>query len=220
VSDDELWVHQESAAISADTHDVWRFAPEFLYASQVVPDTWICRQASQSPDESTIQIEDVYWRMTRDRLWITKYPDSPLNNLIDDAEDHLIPAITSSFLEAVPYLPSRVLWMFWQISAVNSDSDRWMLENFLSRDWPAEFGAVSVRPQLTVHLHNIAIQITVRNGSVQRAGGQQLESTIFDCFAWRGGAQSPGEMISELEHRTERLLSTVQVVRHLLANRS
>lgn len=220
MSDNELWIHQESAVISADTHDIWRFTPEFLLASQVVPDTWTCRQASQSPDVATIQIEDVYWRMTRDSLWITTYPDSPLNDVIDDADDPPVTTIASNFLEAVPYLPSRVLWLSWQISAVNPDSNRWMLENFLSRNWPADLGAVSLQPQLTVHLDDLAIQITVRNDSIQRAGEHQPQSTIFDCFAWRGRIQTPGEMVSDLEQRTERLLLTERTLRHLLANRS
>ena len=220
VRDNDLWIHQENAVISADSHDIWRFTPEFLVASKVVPDSWICRHATQSSDVATIQIGPVHWRMTREQLWITEYPNSPLSDVLEDANTPLIPAVASNFLEATPYLPSQMLWLSWQISAVNPDRDRWILENFLSKGWPSEFGTVVLQPQLTASLGDFIIQITVRNSSVRRQDEDPAEATIFDCFAWRGVNQSPGQMVSDLGQRTERLQLAERAIRQLLGNGS
>ena len=220
VRDNELWIHQESVIISADSHDIWRFTPEFLTASEVVPDSWKCTHASQSSDGATIQIGPVHWRMSREQLRITGYPDSPLSDVIEDANIPLIPTVASNFLEAVPHLPSQILWLSWQISAVNPDRDRWMLENFLSKGWPAEFDAVVLQPQLTFFLGDVAIQITVRNSSIRRRDKDledPVEATIFDCFAWLREEQSPGEMLTDLKERTDRLQMAEHAIRHVLA---
>ena len=220
VSDNELWIHQESAVISAESHDVWRFTPEFLLASEIVPDTWICRQATQSSDEVMIHIGPVQWTMTPKDLWITAYPDQPLTVDADDASVHLIPVVTSNFLETVPYVPTRRLWLFWQISIVNPDRDRWMLETFLNGGWPSDLGVVALQPRLTVFLNDLTIQMTVRNITSYRRGEAHLESTAFDCYVSRGADQTPGDMVLDLTHRAERLSLVERAIRQLLGNGS
>ena len=220
VSDNELWMHQESAVISADSHDIWRLTPEFLVTSNVVPDSWVCRHATQSSDAATIQIGPVNWRMTREQLWITEYPDSPFADAIEGDNLPLIPTVASNFLEVASYLPSQTLWLFWQISAINPDRHRWMLENFLAKGWPAGFGTPVPQPLLTVYLEDLIIQITVRNNLVRRRNEDRVEATTFDCFAWRGVNLSPREMVSDLEQRTERLLLVERAIRQLLENGS
>ena len=44
VNENELWIHQESAVISAEFHDVWRFTPEFLLEEEIVSNSWACHQ--------------------------------------------------------------------------------------------------------------------------------------------------------------------------------
>ena len=219
VTNNELWIHQESTVISANSHDIWRFTPEFLITSDIVPESWVCAQATQSPDMVMIEIGPVQWRMTREQLWITGYPDCPLSHVIEDTDPLLTSSVASNFLEATPYLPSQILWMFWQISAVIPDRDLWLLENFLSKGWPTAFGSVDLQPQLTVSLDDFAIQITVRNSFVQRRGQPQPLATIFDCYAWRTANQSPREMVSELEQGKGKLRLTELAIRHLSGNR-
>ncbi len=219
-SDNELWIHQESAVISAESHDVWRLTPDFLVASEIVPEVWLCRQATQSPDEVTIQFGPSRWVMTPNELWITSYPDRPMEDDGGGPDGDLIPALTSNFLNAVPYLPSRRLWLLWRISAVNPDRDRWMLENFLSKSWPIELGTVALQPRLIVYLDDLTIRITIRNETLLRRGEAQEESTTFDCLVSRGLDQTPGEMIQDVNHRTERLLLVERTIQQLLGNGS
>ena len=220
MSGSELWIQQESSIISADSHDVWRFTPEFLIASEIVPDTWICRQATQSSDEVAIQIGPSHWRMTPEHLWITEYSDQPLDESAGDTSDHWVSILTSRFLEAVPYVPSRRLWLFWQVSIVKPDRDRWLLETFLNRNWPNELGTVSLQPQLTARLNDLTIQMTIRGGTSHRRGEAYQGSTAFDCYVSRGIDQTPEEMLLDLTHRTERLVLVERSIRQLLGNGS
>ena len=219
-SDSELWIHQESAIISADSHDVWRFTPEFLIASEIVSDTWICRKATQLPDEVTIQIGPSHWRMTPEHLWITEYPDQPLDESARDTSDHWVSILTSKFLEAVPYVPSRRLWLFWQVSIVKPDREQWMLETFLNRNWPNELGTVSLQPQLAIRINDLTIQMNIKGGISYRRGEAHQESTVFDCFVSRGLDQTVGEMLQDLPHMAERLFLVERSVRQLLESGS
>ena len=216
----ELWIHQESSIISADSHDVWRFTPEFLIASEIVPDSWICRQATQSSDEVTVQIGPSHWRMTPEHLWITEYPDQPLDESAGDTSEHWVSILTSRFLEAVPYVPSRRLWFFWQVSIVNPERDQWMLETFLNREWPIELGTVSLQPRLTAFINDLTIQMTIRDVTSYRRGEEHQESTAFDCYVSKGVEQTPREMLLDLTHRKERLFLLERSIRQLLGNGS
>ena len=73
----DLWIHQESVVLIANTHDVWSFTPEFLLVEGIVPDTWQCLSASRGPDEANVHYGSVNWRMTENQLWISVYPRLP-----------------------------------------------------------------------------------------------------------------------------------------------
>ncbi len=220
VSDNELWIHQESVVISAESHDVWRFTPEFLVGSEIVPEEWPCRQATQSPDEVTIQFGPSRWVMTPTTLWITTHPNRSLKDDGSDVEGPIAPILATNFLATVPYLPSRRLWLFWQISAINPDRDRWMLETFLSGGWPSELGTVSLQPRLTVLWDDFTIQVTIRNENPPRLGEPRGESTTFDCYVSRGLDQTPEDMVLDITKKTERLLAVERTIKQLLGNGS
>ena len=112
--------------------------------------------------------------MTQNELWITEYPDKSLPTNVDTASDDgeedwtNISVLAHNFLTTMPALPSRRLWFFWRISAINRDRDQWVLENFLNRKWPAEMGTISLQPRLEISLNDLQIDITIRNETYQR----------------------------------------------------
>ena len=220
VSDHGLWIHQESAVISAESHDIWRFTPEFLVESEIVPDSWICRTATQSSDEVTILIGPSRWVMTPRNLWITTYPDRSLKDDTGDVEGSHTPSLTRKFLEAVPYLPSRKLWLFWRISAVIPDRDQWMLETFLNKNWPSELGDVVIQPRLTVVVDDLTIRVTIRNEGFRQQEEAHGESTAFDCYVSRGSDQAPREMYFDISQSAERLQMLERIIEELLGSRN
>ena len=224
VNENELWIHQESAVISAEFHDVWRFTPELLLEEEIVSSSWVCYRATRSSDQISIQYGPSNWSMTQNELWITEYPDKSLSTNVDttsgDDEGGTtnIPVLAHNFLATMPSLPSRRLWFFWRISAINRDRNQWMLENFLNRKWPAEMGTISLQPRLYVYLNDLLLDITIRNETYQRQGESALDSTTFDCFVSRGRNLAVGKMLEETERRTEWLQLLSQAIQHLLGN--
>ena len=75
----DLWLHQESAILTADTHDVLSFTPEFLLVEGIVPESWLCSRASRAPDEAVIDYGPVNWHMTEDHLYINRFEPKNLN---------------------------------------------------------------------------------------------------------------------------------------------
>ena len=101
-SDDGLWIHQESAVISAEFHDVWRFSPDFLLEEEIVPGSWVCHRASRSNDQVSIQYGPSHWSMTQNELWISVYPDQALTSEFDaipeDGEMSMIQVLAHKLL--------------------------------------------------------------------------------------------------------------------------
>ena len=229
VNENELWIHQESAVISAEFHDVWRFTPEFLLQEEIVANSWACHRATRSSDEININYGPSHWSMTQNELWITEYPDKSLPTYVDttsvdtasedDEEDRTnIPILAHNFLVAMPSLPSRKMWFFWRISAINTDRTQWMLENFLNRKWPEEMGTIRLRPRLYVYLNDLLLDITIRNQTYRRGGEDAPDSTTFDCFVSRRRDLVVGDMLEETERRTERLQMLSKAIQQLLGN--
>ena len=216
----ELWIHQESVVISAESHDIWRFTPEFLVVSEIVGEDWICRRSTQSTDEVTIEFGPSRWVMTPTNLWITTFPNRSLKDDGADVESPPTPILANNFLVALPYLPSRRLWFFWQISASIPDRGRWIRETFLRNPWPNELGTVAVQPQMTVSLGGLSVSVTIRNETLPKSGGDQAESVGFDCYVSRPLNQTPDEMLQDMTHRTERLLLVERIIRQLLEDGS
>ena len=212
----ELWIHQESVVISAESHDIWGFTPDFLVGSEIVPDGWTCTRSTQSSEEVNIHFGPSRWAMTQSTLWIMTEPGHPLKDDGADAEGHVVPILANNFLIALPHLPSRRLWLFWQISAIISNRDQWIRETFLSKSWPSELGTLAIQPRLVVSLGDLSVSVTIRSETLPRPGGVQGESIGFDCFVSRAFDQTPNEMLQDVTHRTERLLLVERIIRQLL----
>ena len=225
VNKNELWIHQESAVISAEFHDVWRLTPEFLLEEEIVSNSWACHRATRSSEQIGIQYGPSHWSMTQNELWITEYPDKSLPTNVDtasedDEEDGTnIPVLAYNFLNTIPSLPSRRLWFFWRISAINRDRNQWMLENFLNRKWPAEMGVISLHPRLYIYLNDLLLDITIRNETYQRRGENVPDCTTFDCFVSRGSNLVVGEMLKDTDRRTEWLQLLSKAIQQLVENR-
>ena len=225
-SDDRLWIHQESAIITAEFHDVWGLTPEFLSDGSVVPNSWTCVRSSRSPDRVDIQFGPSHWSMDKDELRVTTYPDQPLTAEADitftASEDDggergpIVPVSAHNFLTATPVLPSRKLWFFWRISALHQDGDQWLRERFLNMEWPDELGTIRPQPRLVISIGELYLEVTVSNEAQQRRHGDTPASITFDCIISRGVDLLVEDMILEVRHRTEWLALVDRTLQQLL----
>ena len=216
ISTPDLWVHEERAIISAESHDIWSFTPEFLVSNEIVPTDWACRRVTQNQGTVDIQYGPINWRMNESSLWITISPDCPLGEGIQLDGSPIIPVMASKFLEAVPLLPSRRFWFSWQVSAISPNPRLWMSDNFLPSDWPSGLQPAISRIGFNLLEDNFVLQMNINIESRQRANQPVRELIVFDCHATQGLEQYVNDMVLATDHWTEWQGAVEQVINHLL----
>jgi hypothetical protein len=217
----ELSVRQQGVIISAQYHNVSEFTPEFLFTSKIVPSSWVCRLADQTPESSIIDDGYVQWEMTTEELRIIEHPNILLQADINDNAVVGAVSFARNFLVSAPYLPSRKLWSFWRVICIDPDSEKWALETFMARGWPSRLGDLTIHPRLNTSIGDFRVQVSITSGSGQeQQGGPPIPSTVFDCFVWKEMNQSPPEMTEDLDRWAEKARILEDVIGHLVQSGS
>ena len=211
-----IWLHQESAIISAEFHDIWSFTPEFLLSSELASEEWDCTRATRNQNTVDIQFGPVNWRMNESNLWITSFSDCPLSEEVESGLNSLIPELAKTFLENVSCLPVRRFWYFWQISVAMDNPQQWMVDNFYPHSWPAGFNATGLETRATFFKEEQVVQVNIQSQKKNRGDQESLDSIVFDCYASCGFNLTHSEMINEPEHRSAWLQTVEQIVDSLL----
>ena len=213
----DLWVHGESAIISADSHDIWSFTPDFLAGAEIVPGDWPCRWARRNQSSVDIRYDTVNWRMSEGNLWIDSFPNRPFGEHLYLEDEPLIPAMASGFLATLPHLPVQRLWFFWRVSAIIPAPNQWLLNNFFPRGGPPEFGPAAVEPDLYFTKGDLAFHLKLRSQARDREGEPSVDAIMLECYVYRGNNLTVGEMRAETYRRSEYLESLKQAIDFLLA---
>ena len=212
----DIWIHQESTVISAQSHDTWSLTPEFL-ASDVAPEEWQFRTATRTGDTVEIEHGPIKWRMTPSELWITLDPDLPLEEYRNQINEQAVTStLAQNFLVASPYTPVRRIWFYWRFSALDPNPRQWMLNRFLANEPPTELGFVRVQPRVTFRLEEQTVQVTVRNDPVQRQDERFNNAIIFECFVNRIEELTTDEMIQDTGLLVERFAIVEKAINYLL----
>ena len=193
-----LWVHQETLAIHAESHDIWAFTPEFLSIAAVVPDEWNCTRATRNQSGVEIHYGPITWFMNEGTLWITSFSDCPWGEEPKLEDAPRVPLLARNFLRMVPHLPSRRLAGFWRVSIIRPDSARWMLDNFLPQGCGNVFDLPALYTRLSFVKDNVVVQMDIRAETATRGFESFDDSIVFDCHVTMGRNELPvDELILE-----------------------
>ena len=209
-----LWVHQEEAIISARTHDIWAFTPEFLVTEEIIPGHWICQRATRTQNNVNIEFGPTHWRMTENNLWVTQFRDCPLDDQF--SENSNIPELAFRYLGTVPYLPSPDLWLRWRISTIHPDCDGWMRDNFSNPDWADKLDSLVLEPTVVFTNEEALFRIGIKAERVQRDDQPPLASAVFDCYVLPTQASTAGEILDKSQNWGKLLKLTEHAIRLLL----
>ena len=210
-----IWVHEECAVISAESHDLWSFTPEFLMSKGIVEADWVCRRATRNQTTVEIQYGPTRWRMNQRDLWIHTVPDRELGESLQIEGNPLAPLMAHRFLGAVPHLPFRRLWFFWQVFVLSPDPLQWILDNFFPQDWTLGFEPTRLQPEFTLRRGDLVVRVAIKNQPMRPGGGDDQNSIVFECFVSAPRDQAVSSMT--LSHGWDEKIQIVeQVVRHLL----
>lgn len=216
----DIWVLQESTVISAQSHDIWSFTPEFL-ANDVAPEEWKCRRATRTGDTVEIEHGPIDWRITPSELSITLEPDLPLEPYeAEHKEQPITPTLAHNFLTSAPYTPVHHMWFYWQFSILKPNTHQWMLKKFLANEPPAGLVPVKLQPRLTFSLDELAVQVTVRNDPVQRQNEIFNNAIIFECFINRIEDLTIDDMVADTSCSVEQFGIVRKAINHLMVEES
>ena len=213
----DLWVHGESAIISADSHDIWNFTPDFLAGNEIVPIDWPCKLARRNQSSVDIRYDTVNWRMFEGNLWIDSFPDRPFGEHLFLEDEPLIPTMASRFLGTLPHLPVQKLWFFWRVSAVIPEPNQWMLNNFCPRGYPPKFRSAVVEPDLFLTKGDFVVHLKLRSQARYRADEPPLDAIMMECYVSRPPNLTVDEMIADTYRWSECFESLKQAIDFLLA---
>ena len=177
-----LWVHQESAVIGAESHDIWSFTPEFLLSNEIVPKDWKCTLATRGANDVTIQYGPLRWWMTETNLWITSYPECSIEDETRFEDGYSVSVIAKRYLESVPFLPAQRMWLFWRLSTNDPMASEGMLNRLLGKGWPEEFKHLTLQPNLSFAVDDTLFQMSIKNEQTQLDDDSFEESIVFECY--------------------------------------
>ena len=210
-----LWLHQESAIIGAESHDIWSFTPEFLLSNEIVPRDWMCTLATRGANDVTIQYGPLRWWMTDRNLWITTYPECPIEDEARFEDGHLVSVVAKRYLERVPFLPAQRMWLFWRLSMLDPIADEWMLDTFFSKGWPEEFEHLTLQPNLSFAVDDTLFQMSIKNEQTQLDDDSFEESIVFECYSSNSKDQGIENLTMETVQLQDRLNVLQEAINHL-----
>ena len=213
----DLWVHGESAIISADSHDIWSFTPDMLAGAEIVPSDWPCRWARRNQSSVDIRYDAVNWRMFEGNLWTDGFPERPFGNQLYLEDEPLIPAMASRFLGTFEHLPVQRLWFFWRVSALIPEPTQWLSDNFCPRGCPPEFRVAAVEPDLFFAKDDLVVHLKLRSQARYRQDEPPRDSLMMDCYVFRQSNLYVDEMLAETYRWSEYFESLKQAIEFLLA---
>ena len=213
----DIWVHGESAIISADSHDIWSFTPNFLADAEVVPSDWPCRWARRNQSSVDIRYDHVNWRMFEGNLWIDSFPELPFGEHLFLDNEPLIPTMASRFLGTLPHLPVQRLWFRWLVSAVIPEPNQWMLNTFFPRGCPTEFSSAAVEPDLFLTKGAFVVHLKLRVQARYRPDELPVDAIMMECNVSRQSNLTVDEMLQDTYSWSEYFESLKESINFLLA---
>ena len=153
--------------------------------------------------------------MTESNLWITSYPECPIEDESRFEGGHFVSVMAKRYLEKVPYLPAQRMWLFWRLSLVNPMAEEWMHDTFLSKGWPEEFEHSTLRPKLSFAVDETLFQISISNEQTPLDDDTFEESIIFECYASNFKDHGIENMILATDQLAARLNVLQEAINHL-----
>lgn len=210
----DLWIEQESVVISANSQPTWDFYPEFLLNEGIVPSDWLCSQHTRDSEKVEVRIGPSTWQMFDANLWISTFPDLPLEMAWrEDYGDEVLasPILAHKFLNAVPALPARRFWYFWRINVIVDHPLETLADLFGHPSVSAGFRLSDLRSTFGMVQEGHHFSVNVSGGQVQQQG-ERLSGLTFECYATFNRDALVSEMIAECA----RLLDRLEVFRQFI----
>ena len=155
-------LHTVSVVVTAEFHNPSILNPDFLVSRGIVPEGWTVAETLTTPPVSVVKYTNgIAWTVDQSRLTVTENCGPAFR---DHYESH---GLVIAYLEKLPHVPYRGLGLNCQVSTLQPDPLRWLVERFAVnwlRDDPQVHG---MRPAFALNagdaVCNIAFEEATRD---------------------------------------------------------
>ena len=157
-------LHNVSVVVTAEFHNPSILNPDFLVSRGIVPADWSVAETLTTPPVSVVKYTNgIAWTVDQSRLTVTEKCGPAFR---DHYESH---ALLTAYLDKLPHVPYRGLGLNCEVSALQDDPKRWLVERF-AVDWLRDEPQVrGMRPAFALTAEdaecNIAFTEATRDGS-------------------------------------------------------
>ena len=148
-------LHSVSVVVTAEYHNPSILNPDFLVSRGIAPKDWNVAETLTTPPVSVVKYTNgIAWTVDQSRLTVTESCGPAFR---EHYESH---ALVTSYLERLPHVPYRGLGLNCQVSILQDDPQRWLIERFAA-DWLRGDPQVrGMRPAFTLNAEDAVCNIT------------------------------------------------------------
>ena len=150
-----LRLHNVAVVVTAEYHNPSILNPDFLVSRRIVPADWSVAETLTTPPMSVVKYTNgIAWTVDQSRLIVTEDCGPAFR---DQYESH---ALVTTYLERLPHVPYRELGLNCQVSTLQDDPQRWLIERF-AVDWLRDDPQVrGMRPAFALNAEDAVCNIT------------------------------------------------------------
>ena len=199
-------LHNVSVVVTAEFHNPSILNPDFLVSRGIVPADWSVGETLTTPPVSVVKYTNgIAWTVDQSRLAVTENCGPAFR---DRYESH---ALVAAYLRRLPHVPYRGLGLNCQVSVLQDDPRRWLVERFAAewlRDDPQVRG---LRPALALDAEDAECNITFTD-----ATRDESPCVAAECNLHHAGPLEVDELQAAISRWPERQRFIVTTLRRLL----
>ena len=198
-------LHSVSVVVQAEYHNPSILNPDFLRLHKIVSADWAVAETLTTPPISVVKYTNgVAWTVDQSRLTVTEACGPAFAN---HYKSH---TLVAAYLKQLPHVPYRGLGLNCQVSTLQHDPQRWLVERF-AVDWlRADPRVRGMKPVFALDAEDAVCNITFTEGA--RDDGPCV---VVDCNLHHPGPLDVGGLntaIARWAERQEFIVSTLDTL--------
>ena len=201
-------LHNVSVVVTAEYHNPSILNPDFLVSSGIVPEDWTVAETLTTPSVSVVKYTNgIAWTVDQSRLTVTEDCGPAFR---DQYKSH---SLVTAYLKRLPHVSYRGLGLNCQVSTLQRDPKRWLVERF-AVDWLRDDPQVrGMRPAFALNAGDAECNITLAEDT-----RDDSPCVVAECNLHHPGPLDVGGLRAAIARWAERQQFIVSTLGRLLEN--
>ena len=186
-------LHSVSVVVTAQFHNPSILNPDFLVSREIVPADWTVAETLTTPPVSVVKYKNgVEWSVDQSRLTVAE-KNGPA--FVDSYRVH---QLVIEYLRKLPHVPYRSLGLNCQVSALQTNSQRWLIERFAANWLSEERTVLGMTPKFALDAGDAVCHISVADAP------KDGKRVVLDCNMHHQGPLGVDGLCGAIERWPER----------------